>query len=57
MKESTAGAVDASKPLLTYSRPKGDYKGADAEAIMIDFWLFKRQTRRRRRRISRQIFD
>ncbi len=39
MKESTAGAVDASKPLLTYSRPKGDYKGADAEAIMIDFWL------------------
>ena len=39
MKESTAGAVDASKPLLTYSRPKGDYKGADTEAIMIDFWL------------------
>jgi len=39
MKESMAGAVDMSKPLLTYSRPKGDYKGADAEAIMIDFWL------------------
>ena len=39
MKASTAGAVDAAKPLLTYSRPKGDYKGADAEAIMIDFWL------------------
>ncbi|HEY0173664.1 MAG TPA: hypothetical protein VGB98_21810 [Pyrinomonadaceae bacterium] len=36
---STAGAVDRAKPLLTYSRPKGDYKGADAEAIMIDFWL------------------
>ena len=36
---STAGAVDRSKPLLTYSRPKGEYKGADAEAIMIDFWL------------------
>lgn len=31
--------VDVKKPLLTYSRPKGDYKGADAEAIMIDFWL------------------
>lgn len=31
--------VDASKPLLTYSRPKGEYKGADADAIMIDFWL------------------
>jgi hypothetical protein len=39
MAQSTAGVVDASKPLLTYSRPKGEYKGADAEAIMIDFWL------------------
>ncbi len=39
MKQSTAGAVDAAKPLLTYSRPKGEYKGADAENIMIDFWL------------------
>ncbi len=39
MKESTAGAIDKTKPLLTYSRPKGEYKGADAEAIMVDFWL------------------
>lgn len=39
MKESTAGNVDAAKPLLTYSRPKGEYKGADADPIMIDFWL------------------
>jgi len=39
MQTSTAGAVDAAKPLLTYSRPKGEYKGADADAIMIDFWL------------------
>lgn len=39
MKESKAGAVDATKPLLTFSRPKGEYKGADADAIMIDFWL------------------
>ena len=31
--------VDHTKPLLTYSRPKGEYKGADADAIMIDFWL------------------
>ncbi len=37
--ESTAGDVDFSKPLLTYSRPKGEYKGADADAIMLDFWL------------------
>ncbi|HLM56020.1 MAG TPA: hypothetical protein VK422_07795 [Pyrinomonadaceae bacterium] len=36
---STGGAVDRSKPLLTYSRPKGEYKGPDADAIMIDFWL------------------
>lgn len=39
MKESTAGAVDGKKPLLTYSRPKGEYKGADTEAVMLDFWL------------------
>jgi hypothetical protein len=39
MQPSTAGAVDAARPLLTYSRPKGEYKGADADAIMIDFWL------------------
>ena len=36
---STAGDVDATKPLLTYSRPKGEYKGEDADPIMIDFWL------------------
>ncbi len=39
MKESTAGAVDAANPLLTYSRPKAEYKGVEADAIMIDFWL------------------
>ncbi len=39
MQNTTAGAVDKTKPLLTYSRPKGEYKGADAENIMIDFWL------------------
>jgi hypothetical protein len=39
MQPSTAGKIDRAKPLLTYSRPKGEYKGADADAIMIDFWL------------------
>jgi hypothetical protein len=39
MPSSTAGEVDAAKPLLTYSRPKGEYKGADSDPIMIDFWL------------------
>jgi len=36
---SQAGNVDRTKPLLTYSRPKGEYKGPDADSIMIDFWL------------------
>lgn len=36
---TTGGEVDPTKPLLTYSRPKGEYKDADADAIMIDFWL------------------
>jgi len=40
MQASTSGSIDAKKPLLTYSRPKGEYKGADADAVMIDFWLF-----------------
>ena len=39
MPPSTGGAVDKSKPLLTYSRPKGEYTGDDTNAIMIDFWL------------------
>jgi hypothetical protein len=39
MPASQGGDVDRTKPLLTYSRPKGEYKGADADAIMIDFWL------------------
>jgi hypothetical protein len=38
-KPSSAGQVDRAKPLLTYSRPKGEYKGDDTNAIMIDFWL------------------
>ena len=36
---SQAGSIDPAKPLLTYSRPKGEYKGEDADPIMIDFWL------------------
>jgi hypothetical protein len=39
MKQSTAGLVDLTRPMLTYSRPKGEYKGEDANAIMLDFWL------------------
>ena len=36
---SNSGNVDPTKPLLTYSRPKGEYKDEDADPIMIDFWL------------------
>jgi len=39
MQNSVAGAIDAAKPLLTYSRPKGEYKAAEADPVMIDFWL------------------
>lgn len=39
MQPTTGGSVDKTKPLLTYSRPKGEYKGDDTNAIMIDFWL------------------
>ena len=39
MLPSNAGNVDPKKPLLTFSRPKGNYAGIEAEAIMIDFWL------------------
>lgn len=34
-----SASADHKKPLLTYSRPKGEYKNADADPIMIDFWL------------------
>ena len=43
MQNSTAGAVDPTKPLLTYSRPKGEYKGVESDPIMIDFWLVNGQ--------------
>lgn len=39
MPTAKGGDVDPTKPLLTYSRPKGEYKGPDADPIMIDFWL------------------
>jgi hypothetical protein len=43
MQPSVAGNIDPKKPLLTFSRPKGDYRGVDAEAVMIDFWLTNAQ--------------
>jgi hypothetical protein len=31
--------VDPRAPLLTYSRPRGEYAGSEANPIMLDFWL------------------
>lgn len=39
MHASKGGEADPTKPLLTYSRPKGEYKDAEADPIMVDFWL------------------
>ncbi len=44
-KITNLGPVDPAKPLLTYSRPKGDYNGDDADPIMIDFWLLNAKLR------------
>lgn len=30
---------DPGAPLLTYSRPKGEYAGSDADSVMVDFYL------------------
>lgn len=30
---------DLSKPMLTYSRPKGTYKGVMAKRVLLDFWV------------------
>ena len=31
--------IDLNAPHLFYSRPKGEYKGADTENVMLDFYL------------------
>lgn len=38
-KEEGEFLLDESKPTIIYSRPKGTYKGKDAEKIMLDFYL------------------
>ncbi len=37
-KKGTA-AIDLKKPMLVYSRPKGDYKGLQASHVIVDFQL------------------
>lgn len=31
--------LELGAPLLTYSRPKGEYRGTDADSVMVDFYL------------------
>ena len=38
-KKEGVAPVDFKKPLLTYSRPKGAYKGDEGKSIMVDFWI------------------
>lgn len=38
-KEEGEFMLDKSKPAIIYSRPKGEYKGKDAEKILLDFYL------------------
>ncbi len=37
--EGSNAKTDLSKPLLFYSRPKGEYKGADTKKVLLDFFL------------------
>ncbi len=37
--ETDAEPVDLTKPLLFFSRPKGEYQGADTEKVLLDFYL------------------
>lgn len=36
---AAAADFDPDAPALTYSRPKGSYAGADADSVMVDFYL------------------
>ncbi|HEX8548181.1 MAG TPA: hypothetical protein VF691_14565, partial [Cytophagaceae bacterium] len=37
--KAAAAPVDLTKPLLFYSRPKGEYKGAEIKKVLLDFYL------------------
>jgi len=37
--ETDEDPVDITQPLLFYSRPKGEYQGADTERVLLDFYL------------------
>lgn len=37
--EANTQKMDMDKPMLFYSRPKGEYRGADAKKVLFDFYL------------------
>lgn len=37
--KDSANWIDPKKPILTFSRPKGNYAGEDAKKVMVDFWV------------------
>ena len=37
--ETDQEPVDTTQPLLFYSRPKGEYQGADTDRVLLDFYL------------------
>ncbi|MEO5930695.1 MAG: hypothetical protein ABIR47_12235 [Candidatus Kapaibacterium sp.] len=39
MKKEGDAPMDMNGPLLTYSRPKGDYSGDDAKRVLLDFYI------------------
>ncbi len=43
IKKAGDPVLKAGAPLLTYSRPKGEYKGADARRILLDFYIANAQ--------------
>lgn len=39
VEEEAGPPAELGAPLLTYSRPKGEYRGTDADSVMVDFYL------------------
>ena len=49
--------IDASKELLFYSRPKGNYKGKDTEKVLLDFFLVNTNLSADGNRVKATIMD
>ena len=45
VKKKGKNPIDYAKPVLTFSRPKGVYKGEKAKKILLDFWLWNADLR------------